>query len=460
MNVYRTEYPPSPSRRGRRSRSARRLLPLAVAVLLPLAACDDDPSEPVEPTTFQVTLENMSADYGLIASGAFDTPVGEAAAAPAASGMAYEASFAAGVGHRLFFATMFVQSNDFFYAPDENGIELYDGAGMPVTGDITGQVQLWDAGTETDEEPGVGANQAPRQAGADTGDADGDNTVRLATDASGNIDPVASTILVTLTYDGNHQFTVRIENIAADMSTSGGDVPVLISPGAFAVGAEAGALFTEDAPDLGLGLEAIAEDGDPSGLAADLGMDTGVTTPIAPGAWAVHSSGTMMFAAGQADAGLGLEALAEDGDPAPLGASIAGATGILSSGVFNTPVGGAGAAPALPGESYSFMVTAEPGHLLSFATMFVQSNDAFYAPDEAGLPLFSGTTPVSGDVSAQVMLWDAGTEENQPPGVGSDQAPRQAGPDTGTDEGGNVRLIDDGFTYPMGVLRVTITPVS
>ncbi|MDH3225282.1 MAG: hypothetical protein OEO23_16290, partial [Gemmatimonadota bacterium] len=72
MNVYRTEYPPSPSRRGRRSRSARRLLPLAVAVLLPLAACDDDPSEPVEPTTFQVTLENMSADYGLIASGAFD----------------------------------------------------------------------------------------------------------------------------------------------------------------------------------------------------------------------------------------------------------------------------------------------------------------------------------------------------------------------------------------------------
>ena len=306
----------------------------------------------------------------------------------------------------------------------------------------------------------MGANQAPRQAGADTGDDDADDTVRLATDPSGNIAAVDATIAVTLTYDGNHQFTLRIENIAGDMSTSAGDVPVLIAPGVFAVGSEMGALFTEGAADPGVGLEAVAEDGDPSALGGDLDSDTGVTTPIAPGVWAVHSSGTMMFASGQADGGLGLEGLAEDGDPAPLATSLSGATGILSSGVFNTPVGAVGPAPAFPGESYSFMVTAEPGDLLSFATMLVQSNDLFYAPDDAGMPLFNGTTPVSGDVSSQIMLWDAGTEANQPPGVGSDQAPRQAGPDTGEDEGGNVRLVDDGFSYPNGVLRVTITPMS
>ena len=461
MNIDRIRRVRASATEGRpAARTWTRTLPLVLTAFLGLAACEDDPAEPVEPTTFQVTLENTSAAYGLIASGAFDTPVGESAAGPAGSGMAYEASFAAGVGHRLFFATMFVQSNDLFYGPGENGIELYDGAGMPVTGDITDQVMLWDAGTEADEEPGVGANQAPRQSGADTGDADADNTVRLAVDPSGNIDDVDATIAVTLTYDGNHQFTLRIENIASDMSTSGGDVPVLIAPGVFAVGGSAGVLFTEGAANPGVGLEALAEDGDASGLAGDLGNDTGVTTPIAPGVWAVHNSGTMMFAADVADAGVGLEALAEDGDPSTLSTTLAGASGVLSSGVFNTPVGAGGPAPAMPGESYTFMVTAEPGDLLSFATMFVQSNDLFYAPDDAGLPLFTGTTPVSGDVSSQIMLWDAGTEANQPPGVGADQAPRQAAADTGDDEGGNVRLVDDGFSYPTGVLRVTITPMS
>ena len=135
MNIDRTRLlGPRPRGGSGAHHPLRRLLPLVGLAFVGLAACEDDPADPVEPTTFEVTLENTSADYGLIASGAFDTPVGESAAGPAGSGMAYEASFAAGVGHRLFFATMFVQSNDLFYAPGEAGIELYDGAGMPVTG--------------------------------------------------------------------------------------------------------------------------------------------------------------------------------------------------------------------------------------------------------------------------------------------------------------------------------------
>ncbi len=184
------------------------------------------------------------------------------------------------------------------------------------------------------------------------------------------------------------------------------------------------------------------------------------STPFAPGVWTVHTAADPLFSAGQADRGDGLEALAEDGDPSGLAAAVASQAGINASGVFNTPVGAAEPGPLLPGEAYEFTIVAVPGDLLSFATMFVQSNDLFYAPDGAGITLFnSDGTPVSGDVTGQIQLWDAGTEVNQEPGVGPDQAPRQAGPDTGPDENGVVQIVSDEFTYPdtSATIRVTIT---
>ena len=64
---------------------------------------------------------------------------------------------------------MFVQSNDWFFAPGPDGIALFDADGNPISGDITSQVFLWNAGTEVDEEPGIGPNQGPRQKGPNTG---------------------------------------------------------------------------------------------------------------------------------------------------------------------------------------------------------------------------------------------------------------------------------------------------
>jgi hypothetical protein len=51
---------------------------------------------------------------------------------------------------------------------------------------------------------------------------------------------------------------------------------------------------------------------------------------------------------------------------------------------------------------------------------------------------------------------------NERPGFGPNQAPRQAGPDTGVAENGVVHEVDDGFEYrPVGeYLRVTITPTG
>jgi hypothetical protein len=105
------------------------------------------------------------------------------------------------------------------------------------------------------------------------------------------------------------------------------------------------------------------------------------------------------------------------------------------------------------------------GDMLSFATMYVQSNDLFFSPGETGISLFPGGNPVTGDITAQVLLFDAGTEVNEQPGVGPNQAPRQAAPDTGPDENGTVRAISDvldGFTYPAvdAVITVTISTGS
>jgi hypothetical protein len=218
-------------------------------------------------------------------------------------------------------------------------------------------------------------------------------------------------------------------------------------------------LFVEGMADFGSGLKGLAEDGNPSALAAHLAMNSGYVSPLAPGAWAVHASGeSPVFRTGQADRGEGLESLAEDGDPTTLASSLAGMTGVSASGAFNTPAGASGPGPLLPGSRYEFSFEAEEGEYLSFATMLVHSNDLFYAPAEMGIALFSSGMPIQGDITAQVMLFDAGTEVNELPGVGLHQPARLNG---GMDENGNVRLVDDGFTYPAvsDAVKITITPM-
>lgn len=198
--------------------------------------------------------------------------------------------------------------------------------------------------------------------------------------------------------------------------------------------------------------------------AATLRSSSGATAPApnSPGLWIVHTGEGVLFARGKPDRGAGLERQAEDGDPAPLAASLAHARGVRALGIFDTPVGDAAAGPALPGKAYHFSFEASPGQRLTLVTMFGQSNDVFYAPAEAGIPLFERGEPITGDITARLLQWDAGTEVNQEPGFGPDQAPRQARPDTGDAERSPVRHVEDvkdGFAYPpVGqVLRVTIT---
>jgi len=171
---------------------------------------------------------------------------------------------------------------------------------------------------------------------------------------------------------------------------------------------------------------------------------------LSPGAYAVHSQAVQLFTPNE-PASEGLEALAEDGNPTTLGEEISGAQGIFGSGAFDTPIAGGEPGPIAPGAAYGFRVEAAPGDRLSFATMFVPSNDLFFAPGPSGIELYQEGQAISGDITGQVGLWDAGTEQNEEPGAGPNQAPRQSGPDTGPDENASVRRIeevDDGYEYP------------
>ena len=191
------------------------------------------------------------------------------------------------------------------------------------------------------------------------------------------------------------KFTVRVENISnpEGMTASNGQkFPFALSPGMFVLTNKSAALFTEGKPSKN-GLEMQAEDGDPSGLVASL--------------VAMHHSSNL-------------------------------------HGVFNTPVGAMAAGPIRPGDSYEFTVMAARGTKLFMTQMFGQSNDWFYAPGANGIALFDATgAPVSGDVTDQFYLWDAGTEKDEEIGIGPNQGPRQKGPNTGEAENGVVHRVKD-----------------
>jgi len=98
----------------------------------------------------------------------------------------------------------------------------------------------------------------------------------------------------------------------------------------------------------------------------------------------------------------------------------------------NDPLGEVpGAPPIAPGGAFEFDITAKKGQKLSFATMFVPSNDISFAPGMGGISLadIDGTTSVTSDIT----LWDAGTEPNE------DGVVRQLRP---TDQ------VGDGYDYP------------
>jgi hypothetical protein len=207
------------------------------------------------------------------------------------------------------------------------------------------------------------------------------------------------------------KFKVRVENVSKDLNvaSNGEKWPFALSPGFFVVGNKLN-LFKEGQK-ASAALEAQAEDGNPGMFVETLNMN--------------HANGL--------------------------------------HGVFNTPVGAMGAGPLVPGNAYEFEVTVVKGQKLYMLAMFGQSNDLFYSLGKDGVELFDKKgNALTLDVTDKLMLWDAGTEVNEEPGIGADQAPRQKMANTGATENGKVGMVKDDFKYPAtkDVLKVTVTPVQ
>ncbi|MBM1107079.1 spondin domain-containing protein [Aurantibacter crassamenti] len=342
---------------------------------------------------------------------------------------------AAAPGGRVSFATMSAASNDWFFAPKAEGIALFEN-GAPVTGDVTDQVYLWDAGVEK-EDPAT-FTTAPD--GATAGEPDPDNTVRIVTT------DVAKFISVYLSYNEETMtFSLKIENVRGNKVETD---PIIITPGIAVVHAQDNALFEPGFPDAGHGLAEIALRGNPTHIyewltaTCDSGSPLRLSssfTVLAPGiVYAFNDESDPVFTQGeQAMAGSGIEESAEDGN-----------TSVMYDYITNTLALPAAQSnemmPVGPGGSLTFTLEAPVGSKLGFNTMFVFSNDWFMATNNAGYHLFNGDgSPRTGtEITQQAYLYDAGTEYDQPVGLGMDQAPFQAGPNTGAaDDNNSIRRV-------------------
>jgi hypothetical protein len=499
---------------------------MAAVLTIGLASCDDNGLDGEgEETTFTVEVTNVGPINPVLKSGTFSSPgAGDIGPDLPALFPGESASFTftappshlpplGGSGQRLNLATMFVQSNDLFYAFPPEGLDLYDDDGNPTTGDVTDQIFLYDAGTEEDTAPGTGPNQKPAQdmSATDVGPDENENVTLVSNAATNDFDypDTDEVINVFIEHDGGTEFTVTVTNVSTagtiDSERAGGSVP--LSPGAWAVYENAIEVnspfaFYELGAPASQGIERIAEDGFPAdeidngnidtpidrGLADAIAEVTGITTPLSPPVLAVHEDGFQVFTVGEA-AGEGIETVAEDGFPADmLGDTdlpppperalvniLQGQDGVRSVQAMANPGGNVPAlepAPGGPGESVTFTIEAAPGDRLALATMYVQSNDYFFGFSDEGLALFDqNSNPISGDISGNIVLYDAGTEVDEEPGVGLTQKPRQdpAAEDVGTDEGGVIQTVvgagedggmNEGFSYPAAqqIIRVTITP--
>src|SRR4051812_458091 len=145
-----------------------KLFAAVISIAAGACATNDNNQPPVTtPTAFKLKIDNI-APWRVLKSGT-QAQKTTGASGPLSPGEAYELQFTAGKKQAVSFAAMLGESNDWFFGPGPDGIALYDADGKPVSGDVTSQVSLWNAGTEIDQEPAVGDSTGPKQSAPDFG---------------------------------------------------------------------------------------------------------------------------------------------------------------------------------------------------------------------------------------------------------------------------------------------------
>ncbi|NER15509.1 hypothetical protein GWK08_18790, partial [Leptobacterium flavescens] len=354
----------------------------------------------------------------------------------------YQISFKAVPGTKFTPVTMMGNSNDWYLAPEDlAGIDLFPN-GQALNGvDIASELVLYDLGTEADNDP---SNFPP--AGPNTGPEDANPLVRLVDRGGVRGDFYLTAILDYVAGDGTEAGTftltitaIRTPDTNQPPSSQNGFV---VTPGIVVLHTLPEPLFTLGEEDRGVGLEGIAEDGNPDAL-FDWFNETGTNgaplrlasslSQLSPGlVYAFNTDSDPFFAqGGTLNPESGLEQLAEDGDNAAAVAYFESLGLPVSASVEDANVG--------PGGSLTFTIEVPQGqnYKLGIGTMLVETNDWFISYNNNGVALFDESgAPFSGtSESDESYLFDAGTEVDQPVGFGPDQAPRQLNPNTGAADG-------------------------
>lgn len=359
------------------------------------SSCDDDDDNGAPGTKPTIKFENVTATKNYVQSGSF------AATAP---GQNTSFTFHAAKGERLMLAAMYSNSNDLFFAPENPGIQLFDDSGVPRTGVVANAVKLWDNGTRVNEQPGAGVNH-PGVAQASV------VTEVNGTDTEGhNYLPASQLFQVSLTFDAVQSlFTCTINNISAGTAN---ETP--FSAGVYVVSNMLDGNLVMDKPFFrvdqksGAELTKLAEDGNADPLKTLVAGQTGIITTLKGAIVVVYTGDTNpIYQLGQKDAQLGLAALAQRGDPAPLRTSLEKVPQVRKIYTMTDTV--------LPGEKMETTYEAAANEKVAFATMFGYSNDWFFANGSTLAAL------TKGDVTSKTVLLDDGTAVSQYPGAGNAQ---------------------------------------
>jgi len=193
-------------------------------------------------------------------------------------GQEIQISFNAQKGQTLMFATMYANSWDIFFAPDNPGIKLFDNNGNPITGDVSDQVKLWDGGTKK--------NIDPRRPKANQPKEDEDKKVSEISGKDGKYTyPKASDMMkLNLSYDAaSSRFTLTMHN-----NTDNTNLQTLFSTGVWAVSNAIDGKPVIDKPFYNPGDKAsmelipLAESGKNKPLGDKLAANTGVYAELSP----------------------------------------------------------------------------------------------------------------------------------------------------------------------------------
>ncbi len=384
---------------------------------------DDDENMPV-PTSSVISFQNILEPKEFVESGTFVGMGSAEVNAPVVlPGQTASFTFHAGKGQALMFATMYGASKDWFFAPENPGLRLYNEDGIAMTGDVSSQIKLWDNGTKvgmTDEKEDADIMMVPEV------DAAGLMKLELSYTASSS------------------EFELTITN------TSGGSMnETPFSPGVWAVSNVFGGKLLNGMPFYEAGkksnaeITAIAQMGNNEPLSKKISANTGIITGISPAVVVVYTGDVNpIYELGKKDAGMGLKNLAQMGDGAALKASLEKMPNVKK-------VYMAGNTPIAPDESAEVQFEATENDHIAFATMFGYSNDWFYANDAVVPSNFKG------DVTGLTALFDNGTAVNQYPGAGNAQGLFTGMPEM---EDLPIMKVDEMFPVPATnrVIKVTI----